>query len=68
MITQERKDQLRSAGYKIEDMGANWGTDFAGQFRWLNDNPPHVDGFGVIQYSEEDAWADADQFEARYGF
>lgn len=68
MITQERKDQLRSAGYKIENLCNAYGPQFDGQFRWLNDNPPHVDGFGVIQYSEEDAWADADQFEARYGF
>ena len=68
MIGIERKFQLIAAGYTVEDKGAVWGADFAGQYRWINNQPGHVDGFGVIQYSEEDAWADADQFEARYGY
>ena len=67
MITQARKDELIAAGYSIEDMGAVWGADFAEQYRWLNARHDG-DGFGVIQYSLDDAWADADQFEARYGF
>lgn len=68
MIAPSRKAELVAAGYKVEDMGAEWGTDFAGQYRWINNSPAHVDGFGVIQYSEEDAWADADQFQVRYGY
>lgn len=67
MITQERKDQLRAAGYKTEDMRAVWGKQFHGQFRWLN-NRHEGDGFGNVQYGVEDAWFDAHQFEARYGY
>lgn len=49
-------------GYKIEDVGEVWGDEWAGQFRWINDE---LDGdtFGAIQYSEEAAWADAEQYQ-----
>lgn len=65
MISAERKAELEAAGYSIEDMGAEWGADFGGQHRWLNSRLTG-DTFGVIQYSEADAWADADQFEVKY--
>jgi len=62
--------QLEAIGYTVEDMGAVWGEDFAGQYRWINKRhtQDQGDGFGVIQYSEGEAWSDAVQFEARYGF
>lgn len=67
MITQERKAELTAAGYVIEDMGAEWGANFAGQYRWLNNEHPMAgDGFGVEQYSEADAWIDASQFHEKY--
>lgn len=66
MKTQE---QLEAMGYTVEDMGAVWGEDFAGQYRWLNaTHGDKSDGFGVIQYSLAEAWSDAIQFEARYGY
>lgn len=65
MITQAQKDVLTAAGYTIEDMGAVWGQDYAGQYRWMNDQHEEDggDGFGVEQYSEDDAWEDALQFQ-----
>lgn len=27
---------MRRAGYKVEDMGAEYGDSFKGEFRWLN--------------------------------
>ena len=61
--------QLEAMGYTVEDMGAVWGDDFAGQYRWINStHGDKSDGFGVTQYSEGEAWSDAIQFEARYGF
>lgn len=62
-VSPERKVELEAAGYKIEDMGAAWGTDFGGQYRWLNSSH-EGDGFGVIQYSEADAWCDADAMQS----
>jgi hypothetical protein len=58
MITQERKEQILAAGFEIEDMGAVWGSDFTGQYRWM-----HADGsFQDFEpsYSEDSAWKCAD--------
>lgn len=65
MITQAQKEVLQAAGYTVEDMGAVWGSDFAGQYRWMNEThePGGGDGFGVIQYDLEAAWDDALQFQ-----
>lgn len=58
MITQEQKKALQDKGYAVEDMGAEWGADFAGQYRWtLGDDA------GVPQFSEADAWEDAAQYD-----
>lgn len=67
MTTATRKAALQAAGYKIKNLCNVYGPQFDGQYRWLNDSHA-CDGFGEIQYSEAEAWADADQFEARYGF
>ena len=60
-------DVLTAAGYSVEDMGAVWGSDFTGQYRWMNDTHEEGggDGFGVIQYSVEAAWEDALQFQEK---
>lgn len=65
MISAERKAELIAAGYLIENMGAEWGADFEGQYRWLNGRH-EGDGYGNIMYSEEEAWADASQFEPKH--
>lgn len=63
--TAEEITALKDAGYTIENVGAEYGTDFHGQYRWLN--PAHEadggDGFGMIFYNEADAWADAKNFQ-----
>lgn len=61
------RKQLEALGYTVEDMGKEWGSDFAGQYRWMNSahEADGGDGFGVVQYSEEAAWEDAAQFEAQ---
>lgn len=43
MKTQE---QLEAMGYTVEDMGAVWGEDFAGQYRWNATHGDKSDGFG----------------------
>lgn len=63
MITQERKAELTAAGYKIENMESVWGADYAGQYRWINTKQDDEDGFGVIQFSVDEAWADASQYQ-----
>ena len=37
MISYQRRIELVSLGYFIEDMEAVWGSEFVGQFRWMND-------------------------------
>jgi hypothetical protein len=58
MVTQEQKDKLIQAGYTVEDMGAAWGREWIGQYRWLN-AAVEGDGFGYPQLSEDEAWASA---------
>lgn len=60
-FTQAALEQL---GYRVEDMGEEWGSDFAGQYRWLNPSLPG-DGFGPVAYSESEAWADAGVAQAQ---
>jgi len=66
MVTQERIAELQALGYMVEDVGAEYGSDFAGQYRWLNGRH-EGDGFGNIEYSIEDVWAAADRYEKRNG-
>lgn len=56
MVTRE---QLQAAGVVIEDMAAEWGASFAGQYRWLSPAELDDDGFGAICASVEEAWNDA---------
>lgn len=60
MITEQRKEYLTLMGYTIEDMGAVWGEEYAGQYRFLN---YEEDDFGVIHFSPEAAWEDCDQYD-----
>lgn len=66
MITEQQKQALKDKGYSIENMQEVWGDGWwNGLFRWMNDKQLG-DGFGVPQISEEEAWADALQFEAQW--
>lgn len=61
-ISDNQKNHLAYKGYYIEDMEKVWGSEYQGQYRWMNDLDDG-DGFGVIQYSETAAWLDAAQYD-----
>lgn len=64
LANHDEKQALVAAGYSVENMGAVWGSDFVGRYRWINETHENVGGgFGIIQYSEDDAWADAMNFQ-----
>ena len=44
-ITQTRIEELKLLGYRVEDMGQEWGDKFDGEFRWLNANGEFQDDF-----------------------
>lgn len=58
-ISAARIAELESLGYYIEDMGAEWGEEFAGQYRWMNDETDEFQDCDT-SCSIEDAWIDAD--------
>lgn len=53
-----RKAVLTKIGYYVEDLGANWGDEHTGSYRWVNDLN---DTFQDTQesYRVEDAWQKA---------
>jgi hypothetical protein len=61
VISEERRMELRKAGYRVEDMGAEYGPSFEGQWRFINivtgDFQDHD-----TSTSEDDAWQEADDF------
>ena len=62
MISTTRIAELESLGYYVEDMGVEYGEEFDGQFRWVNDE---IDEFqdADMSCSVEDAWILADDFQ-----
>lgn len=63
MATAERIEELKSAGYVVEDMGAEYGAEFAGQYRWMNTVTGDFQDWGTSE-SEAEAWDDADGMAA----
>jgi hypothetical protein len=63
MITAERKAQLIDRGFYVEDMGKEYGEDFAGQFRWMHHDTQDFQD-GDTSDSEDAAWAEASRFDA----
>jgi hypothetical protein len=61
MISYQRRIELVSLGYFIEDMEAEWGSEFVGQFRWMNDQTAEFQDCDT-SCSIEEAWVDADYF------
>ena len=61
MISTTRIAELESLGYYVEDMGVEYGEEFEGQFRFVNDD---LDVFqdADTSCSESDAWDQADYF------
>jgi len=63
MISNERKQELKDRGFYVEDMGQEYGDDFAGQFRWMHHDTQDFQD-GESSDSEDAAWAEADRFES----
>lgn len=66
MTSAERIAELKSKGYRVEDMREVWGSGWWDDtpFRWLSGEGDTLD-FGVPQVTEADAWADADQYQVQ---
>jgi len=60
-ISYNRRMELISLGYYVEDMEAEWGSEFVGQFRWMNDQTDDFQDCDT-SCSIDEAWilADAD--------
>lgn len=54
-ISTEQIQQLQYLGFHVEDMGKEYGTDFSGMHRWMNDC---IDAFQDADTSDspEEAW------------
>ena len=61
MISTERIAELEALGYSIEDMAAEYGEEYEGQYRWVNDETTEFQDTDV-SCSIEDAWDQADYF------
>ncbi len=62
IVTTARIQELSNLGYFVEDMSKEYGSEFDGQFRWLN----KISGEFQDAYtsdSEAHAWSEADFFE-----
>lgn len=59
MITKDQIEALKSRGYYVENMEEEHGEEFAGNYRWMNDDYYE---FGFICYSEDEAWTAAYNF------
>lgn len=60
MTTHERKSELIAQGFYVEDMQAEYGAEYAGMFRWMNDKTGDFQDDDV-SYSVDAAWARADR-------
>lgn len=60
-ITYNRRIELISLGYYIEDMAEVWGSEFVGQYRWMNEITDEFQDCDT-SCSIDEAWvlADAD--------
>ena len=61
-ISTARIGELQQLGYYVEDMECEWGSEFVGQYRWMNDT---TDEFQDCDTSctVDEAWVLADQYE-----
>lgn len=64
-ISYNRRMDLISLGYHVEDMEAEWGTEFVGQYRWMNEiTDEFQDQDCDTSCSIDDAWILADQHQS----
>ena len=56
----ERITELKAKGYIVEDMAAEYGPEFNGEFRWLNLVTQDFQDWGTSD-TEADAWVVADR-------
>jgi len=55
MTFQETKAKLISQGFYVEDMGQEYGAEFAGEYRWMNSVTNDFQDHDTSE-SEEAAW------------
>ena len=60
-ISQQRIQELKSLGFYVENMGAEYGEDFEGQYRWMNDKTGEFQECAP-DFSIEAAWIDCDKY------
>lgn len=58
-VSEARRTELRRKGYKVEDMGAEYGPSFAGKWRFINIVTGDLQEV-CSSASEDDAWLEAD--------
>jgi hypothetical protein len=66
MISEDRKQELTRKGYYVEDMGAEYGPEWKGQFRWMNNIAADFQDDDT-SFSVEDTWDSADHHEQHTG-
>jgi hypothetical protein len=64
MISQETKANLIAQGFYVEDMGQEYGAEFAGEFRWMNSISGDFQDFNTSD-SEDAAWVECANFNAK---
>ncbi len=65
MISAERKTELETLGYFIEDMGDEYGPEYEGQYRWFNLLTGEYQDW-VISSTLNEAWVLADEYEKSF--
>jgi hypothetical protein len=56
IATPEQIAALQAQGYYVEDMGAEWGAEWAGKFRWMKRDSDEFQDWDTSD-SEAEAWA-----------
>jgi len=57
MISPETKAHLIAQGFYVEDMGEEYGSEWAGEFRWMNSVTSDFQDHSTSE-SEEAAWVE----------
>ena len=63
-VTYQRRIELLSLGFYIEDMAQVWGPEFVGQFRWMNEITDEFQDCDTPCGTIDQAWVEADNFES----
>lgn len=56
------REELKALGYYVEDMGKEYGSEWEGQYRWMNKITGDFQDSDTSD-SEEEAWKDAEGYD-----